>query len=319
MKILITGVSGFIGFSLAKKLLEKGNHVIGIDNINNYYSTELKKKRIKQIKKFRNFKFYKIDINDKKKLKKISSFKFEYIFHFAAQPGVRYSLINPSIYYHTNVLGFQNVFDTINYKNLKKAFYASSSSVYGDQKKFPIKENFKLNAKNPYGMSKIINENLAELFSYKYTIPFIGLRLFTVYGEWGRPDMFILKLLKHLNEKKIFNLNNSGYHFRDFTYIEDVTEICNRLMKKKFKTQKNIYNLCANDYVDIHNLKEKILINFPQRKKYIKNVAANKADVFKTHGSNYEIIKVLGKYKFKKINYGLKKTIEWFLKNSSII
>lgn len=314
MKILVTGTCGFIGFSLANKLLKRGHQVVGLDNINPYYSIKFKINRLKELKKFKKFVFFKIDLTKERQLKRLSKLNFDYIFHFAAQPGVRYSLINPQIYYQNNIVGFQNLFKIINYKKLKKVFYASSSSVYGDQSKFPIKELANLNAKNPYGMSKIINENLAEIYCYKYKINFIGLRLFTVYGEWGRPDMFILKLLSSLKNKKKFNLNNSGNHFRDFTYIDDVVNICLKLIKKKIIQKNMILNICAGSYVNILSLTKKIIKYFPKEKKLIKNIAANKADVFKTFGSNSKLKKIIGNYKFKKIDYGLNKTISWFFK-----
>jgi len=314
MKILVTGACGFIGFSLAKRLLKASHHVIGLDNLNSYYSQKLKNSRLKELKKFKNFSFFKIDLTKDKQLEKLGKHNFNYIFHFAAQPGVRYSLINPQVYYDNNIIGFQNLFKTINFTNIKKVFYASSSSVYGDQLNFPIKEVANLNAKNPYGVSKIINENLAEIFSYRYKVPFVGLRLFTVYGEWGRPDMFIIKLLFNLKNKKKFDLNNSGNHYRDFTYIEDVVEICIKLMKKKMMNKNLIFNVCAGKFVNIFNLTKKILKHFPKEKKLIRYVPANKADVYKTFGSNKKLKKIIGKYKFKKIDHGLIKTFSWFFK-----
>lgn len=315
MKILVTGVAGFIGYSLAAALLKKNYYVVGIDNLNNYYSKTLKKDRLKILGKFKNFFFEKIDITSEKELKKISNINFKYVFHFAAQAGVRYSLLNPNLYYKTNVIGFQKLFENINYKSLKKIFYASSSSVYGDQKKFPINENAILNAKNPYGVSKKINESYADILSYKYNIPFIGLRFFTVYGEWGRPDMFIIKLAKSLRDKKFFSLNNSGNHYRDFTYIDDVVEICCRLKNIKFPNKNIIFNICAGHQVNILTLTNKIKKYFFGRSKLIKKIAANKADVYKTHGNNQKIRKYLKSYNFKRIDYGLKKTISWFMRN----
>ena len=204
MKILVTGVAGFIGFSLTVALLKKKYNVVGIDNLNSYYNKNLKIDRLNLLKRFKKFSFKKIDITSEKELKKISNINFKYIFHFAAQPGVRYSLLDPDLYYRTNVIGFQKLFENVNYKSIKKIFYASSSSVYGDQKKFPINEQAILNAKNPYGVSKKINENYADILSYRYNLPFIGLRFFTVYGEWGRPDMFIIKLSKSLKKNFFF-------------------------------------------------------------------------------------------------------------------
>jgi UDP-glucuronate 4-epimerase len=315
MKTLITGVAGFIGYSLAKALLEKKYEVVGIDNLNSYYSKNLKIDRLKILKRFKKFSFKKIDITSENELKKISNLNFKYVFHFAAQPGVRYSLLNPDLYYKNNVIGFQKLFENINYKSIKKIFYASSSSVYGDQKKFPINEEAILNAKNPYGVSKKINENCADILSYKYNIPFIGLRFFTVYGEWGRPDMFIIKLSKSLKEKKFFSLNNSGDHYRDFTYIDDVVKICCRLKNIKFPNKNIIFNICAGRQVNILSLTKKIKKYFSSSSKLIKEISANKADVYKTHGNNKKIKKYLKIYNFKRIDYGLKKTMNWFVRN----
>jgi UDP-glucuronate 4-epimerase len=315
MKILVTGVAGFIGYSLAAALLKKNYYVVGIDNLNNYYNKNLKIERLKLLKKFKNFLFIKINITNEKELKRISKINFKYIFNFAAQPGVRYSLLNPDLYYKTNVVGFQKLFENVNYKSIKKIFYASSSSVYGDQEKFPINEEAILNAKNPYGVSKKINENCADILSYKYNIPFIGLRFFTVYGEWGRPDMFIIKLSKSLKDKKFFSLNNSGNHYRDFTYIDDVVEICCRLKDIKLPNKNIIFNICAGHQVNILTLTNKIKKYFFGSTQLIKKVAANKADVYKTHGDNRKIKKFLKGYNFKRIDYGLKKTMNWFMKN----
>ena len=315
MKILVTGVAGFIGFSLANDLLSKKYSVVGIDNFDNYYSVNLKKNRVHVLRKFKNFRFYKIDIRNFKSLKKISKIKFDTVYHFAAQPGVRYSLINPKKYYETNVKGFENLLDTIQINNLKKVFYASSSSVYGDQKKFPINEKAILMSKNPYGESKIINENTAKIYSKVLNIPFVGLRLFTVYGPWGRPDMFIIKLLNCFKNNKIFFLNNSGDHYRDFTYIDDVVNICVKLRKKKLPKTNIIFNLCAGDKINILKLSKKIRDRFNNNINIIKNVKADKADVYKTFGDNKKIKTLLINYKFKKITYGLKMTLNWYFKN----
>ena len=314
MKILITGSAGFIGYSLAKSLLIKKFNVYGIDNFDKYYSVKLKKKRITDLKKEKKFNFYKIDIRSKEQLNKIKNIPFAYIFHFAAQPGVRYSLINPKKYFDTNVLGFQNLLDVINKKNLKKIVYASSSSVYGDQKLFPVKESASLNAKNPYGVSKIESEIIAENVNKNLKIPFIGLRLFTVYGPWGRPDMFIIKLLNCLSKKKYFYLNNSGNHFRDFTYIDDVVNICEKIMKSKIHNKHLIFNVCSGREVKIIKLTQKINNVFKLKKKYIKNIKMNKADVYKTHGSNKKLKNFLNYKEFYKISYGLSKTINWYFK-----
>ena len=314
MKILITGVAGFIGFSLAKKLLDKNEIVYGIDNLDNYYnSSNLKNIRLSMLKKYKKFFFYKIDITKNEILKKkISLLKYDYVYHFAAQPGVRYSLVNPKKYYDVNIVGFQNILESINKKQVKKIIYASSSSVYGDQLKFPINEDSPLKAKNPYGLTKIINEEMADIYSKILNKPFIGLRFFTVYGEWGRPDMFILKLLNAISKNKNFYLNKNGNHDRDFTYIEDVTNICYKFIKHKSKNCNSIFNVCCGKKVNIKKLANNIKKRFNYTK--IINVKANKADVKITLGNNKKIKKELNYSNFFKIKEGLENVINWYQK-----
>jgi len=310
MKVLITGVAGFIGFSCAQYFLGKKISVTGIDNFENYYSVKLKKLRVKVLKKNNKFNFFKIDISSKSQINKIKSINFDYVFHFAAQPGVRYSLINPQKYYKNNIKGYINLVEGISKKKIKKIIYASSSSVYGDQKFYPTKENTILNSKNPYGISKIINEELSEIFSRYNKAKFIGLRFFTVYGEWGRPDMFIIKLLNSIYNGKLFVLNNSGNHYRDFTYIKDIVKICYQFIKYKSLKNHEIFNVCASKSVNILKLSREIQLQ--TKKGLIKNIPANKADVYETFGSNLKIKKALKIKKFTNINIGLKKTINWY-------
>ena len=311
-KILITGAAGFIGFSLAKDLLRKGYQIYGIDNFDNYYSTSLKKKRIKILNLNKNFYFKRIDIRNKNLLFKFLKNKdLNFIFHFAAQPGVRYSLINPKKYFEVNVKGFVNLLETIKFKKIEKFFYASSSSVYGDSNKFPVDEKQYLSPKNPYGISKKINEDIAQIYSVKENIPFIGLRFFTIYGEWGRPDMFIIKFFIKSSLKKVFELNNAGKHYRDFTYIGDVLKIIKKLMKiKKTKDLNTIYNICTSKPIYMKKLAEdlKKKINFHK----IININLNKADVLKTHGNNSKLLKSINKIKFTNIKKGIDHTFKWY-------
>ncbi len=314
MKILITGCAGFIGFSLSEYLLKKDHYIVGIDNLDNYYSVKIKKKRLGILKKYKKFHFYKLDItNDAILKKKISVLKFDYVYHFAAQPGVRYSLANPKKYYDVNVVGFQNILKNINIKMIKKIIYASSSSVYGDQLKFPINENSLLKAKNPYGLTKIINEEIADIYSKILNKPFIGLRFFTVYGEWGRPDMFIIKLLNSISKKKNFYLNRSGNHDRDFTYIRDVISICGKFINHKSKKCNLIFNVCSGKKVNIKQLADNIKKRFKNAK--IVNTKANKADVKVTLGDNKKLKKELNYKNFSQIEYGLKNVIRWYKDN----
>lgn len=220
MKILITGVAGFIGFSLAENLLKnkKKITIYGIDNLDNYYSVKYKKKRLYILKKYKNFIFKKIDITNRNKIfQYFKNKKFNQVYHFAAQAGVRYSLINPKKYLDVNLYGFINIMDNLVKNKPDKFVYASSSSVYGDLTKFPLKENFILNPKNIYGYTKMLNERIASYYFKVHKIPSIGLRFFTIFGVWGRPDMFIIKLLNSINNRKFFKLNNSGDHYRNLT------------------------------------------------------------------------------------------------------
>jgi len=186
MKIFITGCCGFIGFNFANFLAKSNKkiRIIGIDNLNDYYSINLKRKRLKELNKNKNFIFYKIDINQYEKLKKLyKKYLFNYVFHFAAQAGVRYSLINPKAYIESNVSGFFNVINLSLEFNIKRLFYASSSSAYGELNKFPLKENYILKPKNIYGLSKKMNEEMASVLSLKKKTLCIGLRFFKVYGK----------------------------------------------------------------------------------------------------------------------------------------
>tara|TARA_B100000029_G_scaffold62366_2_gene55933 strand:+ start:37 stop:996 length:960 start_codon:yes stop_codon:yes gene_type:complete len=314
MKILITGVAGFIGFNFAKHLLQKKYEVFGIDNFDNYYSVKFKFLRIKELKKSKNFFFKKIDITNVVQLKNFfKNKKFDFIFHFAAQAGVRYSLINPKKYLKVNKHGFENIVSNIKKnKNLKTFFYASSSSVYGSRKKFPSSEKIKLLPQSIYARTKVGNEILAKKISKKTSFNLIGLRFFTVYGEWGRPDMFIFKLLNsHKNNKK-FYLNNYGNHERDFTYIKDIVLILEKFMKIK-KFDHRIFNICSSRPINIRTLcyylKSKLKI------KNIIEVKKNSFDVNKTHGDNSLLKKYFKIKKFTSFQTGLNNTVKWYLKN----
>ena len=310
MKILITGAAGFIGFHLSRNLLKfKKNKIYGIDNFDEYYSIKLKKKRIELLKKEKNFHFQKIDITSTKLSNYLKNKNFDIIIHLAAQAGVRYSMVNPEKYLNTNILGFANLFENIEDKNLKKVIYASSSSVYGDTKKFPTNEKCIKNPKNIYGYSKVINEKMSNYYSKRLKVPFIGLRFFTVYGVWGRPDMFILKVLKTHSKKKYFHLNNKGNHLRDFTSINDVVKILTQILNKKTK-KNNIYNICSNRPLLINNVLAQIEKKVGKIK--IKNVNRNSADVLNTHGDNKKILKEANSFKLSNFTEELDKIIDWF-------
>jgi len=322
MKIFITGCCGFIGFNFANFLAKtnKKIRVIGIDNFSDYYSISYKKKRLKKLEQNRNFKFYKIDINQNKKLTKLyKKYHFNYVFHFAAQAGVRYSLVNPRSYVENNISGFFNVLNlSIKFK-VARLFYASSSSAYGELNKFPLKENYSLKPKNIYGLSKKINEEMVNVLLQKNKTKCIGLRFFTVYGEWGRPDMFMMKYLSATyNKSKIFYLNNYGNHFRDFTYITDVCTILKKLIYSKLKYKHLIINICSNKPLKLTKIIKEI-DDLTLNKPTIKKRSLQKADILKTHGDNSLVKNITGIKKFTNISVGLKKTVEWYIKNKDTI
>ena len=316
MKILITGVAGFIGFNFAKNLLEKKQYkIIGLDNLNDYYDVNLKKKRINQLIKSKKFKFYKINIQDRLKIEKIFKYnKIDFVFHFAAQAGVRYSIDYPRKYVESNIIGFYNLIENVRNYKIKRLFYASSSSVYGENKNFPLNEKENIFPKNIYGLSKKVNEEIGLIFNKYYKVKLIGLRFFTVYGEWGRPDMMMIKFIDSYYKKKIFNLNNYGNHVRDFTYIGDVVTILNQLLKNQNKIKDfEIFNICSNNPV---NLKQ--IISFMKKNNItpkIKKVSLQQADILKTHGDNSKLLKYIKFTKFSNWKESLKKTIVWYQKN----
>ena len=318
MKILITGGAGFIGYNFCKFLLLNTNYqVYSIDNINNYYSQKLKRARLKDLKKHKNFKFYKFDLCNKKKLEKVFKLKFDSVYHFAAQAGVRYSLINPRSYINSNIIAFFNLIELVKKKRVRKFFYASSSSVYGDSKKFPLKETHEISPKNIYGLTKKNNEEMVELFFKGFSTKCIGLRFFTVFGEWGRPDMLIYKYLNSIyNKSNKFYLNNYGNHTRDFTYIEDVKKVLFLLLKKKIDNN-TVLNICSNNPVKITRVLNIINKKFRYKPKIYKR-SFQKADVKKTHGSNSRIKYFYNKKKFFPLETALNNTCNWYKKNWKI-
>ena len=316
MNILITGCAGFVGFHLSEFLSKKykKSKIIGFDNINNFYSPILKKMRIKELKKNKNFYFKKIDLENKKKIENIfKRNKIKIVIHLAAQAGVRDSLKIPNSYFKSNFIGFMNIINISNKNKVKKFIFASSSSVYGDKKKFPLKENMDISPKNIYSATKKINEDIANDLSKISNMKMIGLRFFTVYGKFGRPDMFIFKFLHSLLNRKKFYLYNKGNHFRDYTHIDDVVNIIISLIKKKITKKFQIFNICSNDPIDLNKL-VKFISDFVNIKPKIIKKKRNRIEVLKTHGDNKKILSFL-KIKLKKnIFFELPAIIEWYKK-----
>ena len=226
MKILLTGSAGFIGFHAAKILCETDNEVIGIDNLNDYYDVSLKLARLNQLEHLSNFHFIKSNIANHNEIQKIfETQKFDYVIHLAAQAGVRFSIENPHAYINSNLTGFLNILEACRNHPIKHLVFASSSSVYGLNENIPFVED--QNVDHPvsfYGATKKSNEVMAHSYSHLYNIPITGLRYFTVYGPWGRPDMSPFIFAKSIMEDKPINVFNYGNHRRDFTYIDDIVK-----------------------------------------------------------------------------------------------
>ena len=238
--------------------------------------------------------------------------KFDCIYHLAAQAGVRYSILHPQKYYDSNIVAFTNLLEASRAHNIKKIIYASSSSVYGESKKFPLTENLPINPKNVYALTKKINEELAIIYKETYKMNIVGIRFFTVFGEWGRPDMFMLKYLKNIFFNSKFELFNNGNHYRDFTYIGDVVKILYVLKNLNFYKE-NVLNICSNNPIKITKIID--LINkVTNKKSKIKLVGMQQADIIKTHGSNKKIVKLTKIKYFERIDIGIQKTINWYKK-----
>ena len=226
LKILVTGAAGFIGYHLSEQLLARGDTVIGIDNINDYYDTRLKYARLERLQRLEQFQFYKLDVADQKGITELfAEHEFDRVVHLAAQAGVRYSIDNPMAYVQANLVGFGNILEVCRHQQSAHLVYASSSSVYGANKAQPFSEHH--NVDHPmslYAASKKANELMAHTYSNLYQLPTTGLRFFTVYGPWGRPDMAPFKFTKGIIDDKPIDIYNHGDMERDFTYIDDIVE-----------------------------------------------------------------------------------------------
>lgn len=310
-KILLTGSSGFIGFHVAENLLKNNYEIIGIDNHDGYYDPKIKIKRKKILSKYKKFKFFKIDIKDRYKLLKIfKKFRPNVTINLAAQAGVRYSFKNPQKYINSNITGFTNILEIMKLLNLKNLIYASSSSVYGDSKIFPFRENQISNPLNFYGQTKLMNEKIANIYKKNFNMNTIGLRFFTIYGPFGRPDMFIPKIIDKIKKKKTIELFNNGNHFRDFTFVGDVSNIILKMIQRiGNKKLSNTYNICNGKSYNIKKIIRLIEKETKLKLKY-KNKPFQMGDMFKTFGSNSKLKKNYKIKKFTSFEKGIKYTIQ---------
>lgn len=245
MRILVTGAAGFIGADLSQKLVQAGHEVVGLDNVNDYYDVQLKRDRLTNLEGLENFIFTEFDICDSNQLNELfRENQFDRVVHLAAQAGVRYSLEKPQVYIDSNLVGFGNILEACrNYGNLP-LIYASSSSVYGANRSYPFHESDRVD--NPislYAATKKANELMAHSYSSLYGISTIGLRFFTVYGPWGRPDMAPMRFAKRMLAGEPIPVYNNGDMIRDFTYIDDIIEGVLRVIEKEMLPSYDIYNI----------------------------------------------------------------------------
>tara|TARA_Y100000768_G_scaffold521_1_gene371 strand:+ start:4819 stop:5772 length:954 start_codon:yes stop_codon:yes gene_type:complete len=311
LKIIVTGVAGFIGYHFANKLLKDGHEVYGIDNLNDYYDSKLKLDRLDLLKSNKNFIFEKIDISNKKNTARVfRDFKPEKVVNLAAQAGVRYSLINPDAYMKSNLVGFLNILELCRSYNVNSLIYASSSSVYGDNEKKPF--SVKDRAYKPvslYGATKRSNEIIAHSYSHLYGIKTTGLRYFTVYGPWYRPDMAMYIFARKICKNEPIEVYNNGKMKRDFTYIDDVVDGTISAMKKNYNCEVfNIGNNKSEELMDLIKLIEQGL----NKKAVIEYKAVQPGDVLETFADiDYSTEKLSYLPKIN-IDEGVYSFIKWF-------
>ena len=329
MKIIVTGSAGFIGFSLCVMLLERGDSIIGIDNHNNYYDPKIKESRLQQLTKYSNYQHYRVDLSDQNSLDKIfNDHKPLKAVNLAAQAGVRYSMENPLAYISSNIVGFANILESCRHHKVEHLVYASSSSVYGANTKMPFSEHDSVNHPlSVYAASKRSNELMAHTYSHLYQLPTTGLRFFTVYGPWGRPDMALFKFTKGIIGNKKIDIYNRGKMYRDFTFVDDIVNGIIALIKKapnvkqlgKIKND-SLSPVAPFRILNIGNTRKVYLLDFINAlekelgKKAIRNyMPMQKGDV-KTTLSDTSLLKKLTGYN-PKTNYrtGIKKFLKWYL------
>ena len=311
MKILVTGAAGFIGFHTCKKLLEMEHEVIGIDNMDPYYDIKLKEKRLEQLEKYINFQSATIDINNTVQIERLFEVKkFDYVINLAAQAGVRYSIENPKVYVDTNISGFLKILEGCKNTNVKHLVYASSSSVYGNNTKYPF--SIKDNVDTPismYAATKKSNELMSHVYSHLFNLNVTGLRFFTVYGPWGRPDMALFKFTKNIFENKKIDVYNNGDMYRDFTYIDDIVDGVVKVVEKPngYKLYNIGNNKCESLMRYIEVLEEKI-----DKKADINFMPMQDGDVKKTYADIDDMVNDFGYKPSTNIETGISNFVDWY-------
>jgi nucleoside-diphosphate-sugar epimerase len=312
MKYLVTGCVGFIGSKICEKLLNRNNEVIGIDNLNDYYDVKLKFYRLELLKRFKTFKFYKVDIENYQSLMEIfQKNKFDAVINEAARAGVRYSLENPFIYITTNVYGTLNILELCRKYNVPKFVLASTSSLYAGQP-MPFKEDLPVNTPiSPYAASKKSAEVIAYTYNYHYGIDVSVVRYFTVYGPAGRPDMSIFRFIKWIMEDRPIEFFGDGTQSRDFTYVDDIAEGTILALKPVGYEIINLGGNNPHELTEIINLIEK----YTGKEAKLVNKEFHKADIKATWADITKAKNILAWEPKVGIEDGIKRTIEWFLKN----
>jgi len=317
-RILVTGAAGFIGFHLAKKLLELGADVVGFDNLNEYYDIRLKEDRLQILQKFVNFTFIKGDLTDEKAVMNLfDEYKPEIIVNLAAQAGVRYSIDNPRAYIQSNIIGFLNILEACRHHKTEHLVYASSSSVYGANSKIPFSVEDKVDKPvSLYAATKKADELMAYTYSHLYGIPSTGLRFFTVYGPFGRPDMAYFSFTNKIMKNQPIKIFNNGDMYRDFTYVDDVVKgikniLCNTPKRDEDGVKYKVYNIGNNKpekLMDFVNTLERCL-GKEAKKEYL---PMQPGDVQLTYA---DVTKLMMDFDFKpdtSIKTGLTKFVEWY-------
>lgn len=329
MRVLITGVAGFIGFHAAINRLEKNQIVIGLDNLNEYYDVNLKKSRLNILAQYPNFLFLHCDIAKRDELKSIfAKYSFDVVIHLAAQAGVRYSIEKPEAYVDSNVVGFSNIIEAARYQDIGHFVYASSSSVYGANQKLPYKETDTTDHPiSLYAATKKANELIAHSYSHLFNMPVTGLRFFTVYGPWGRPDMALFLFTRSILAGETIKVFNNGNMKRDFTYIDDIIEGLSRVIDSPAKPDScwdpkrprsdrssaayRIYNIGHSQPVGLMDYIQAIELA-TGKKALIEKCDIQKGEVLETHADVSALAREFDYHPQTSISTGIEKFIEWY-------
>jgi len=336
MKILVTGSAGFIGFYVVKYIMQRGDEVVGLDNINDYYDVHLKYARLKetgilqeeieynkivQSEKYKNYRFIKINLEDRQNMFKLfSTENFDKVCHLAAQAGVRYSIENPYTYIDSNILGFINILEVCRHYKIQHLVYASSSSVYGNSKQIPYSEDDCVDEPlSLYAATKKTNELMSYTYSHLYNIPTTGLRFFTVYGPWGRPDMAPILFTKAIINNEPIKVFNNGKLSRDFTYIDDIVDGVIKVIDQKPENNPpyKIYNIGCSHPIQLMDFIA-TLESALGKKAIKKMLPMQQGDVYQTYADTSKLERDFGYKPKTSLEQGVNKFVSWFISKNCI-